>query len=47
VQGGGSGGGGDITIRLVNVIDGKVLSDSVAKHIPRNANLSEAIRRAN
>lgn len=50
LSGGGAvygGGGGDITIRLVNVIDGKVLSDSVAKQIPRNPNLSDAIRRVN
>lgn len=41
------GGGGDITIRSVVMLDGKVIGESVAKQIPRNANLAEAIRRVN
>jgi hypothetical protein len=28
-------------------LDGKVVADVVAKHVPRNANLSDAIRRVN
>lgn len=42
-----SGGGGDITVRVPVYLDGKVVADVVAKHIPRSANLTEAIRRVN
>jgi hypothetical protein len=41
------GGGGDITVRVPVYLDGKVVADVVAKHVPRNANLSDAIRRVN
>jgi len=50
LRGGGvvqSGGGGDITVRVPVYLDGKVLTEVVAKHVPRNANMTEAIRRVN
>jgi len=49
MRGGGvsQGSGGDITVRVPVYLDGKVVADVVAKHIPRSANLSEAIRRVN
>jgi hypothetical protein len=49
LRGGGmsQGSGGDITVRVPVYLDGKVVADVVAKHVPRNANLSDAIRRVN
>lgn len=43
------GGGGDITIRVPVYLDGKVVAESVAKHVKRNGPLAEAMtgRRVN
>jgi hypothetical protein len=38
------GSSGEMTFHLVTVLDGKVVAESVAKHIPRSAELSEAIK---
>jgi len=48
LHGGGvsQGGGGDITVRVPVYLDGKVVADVVAKHVQRNANLADAIKRA-
>jgi hypothetical protein len=40
-------GGGELTVRVPVYLDGKIVADVVAKHIPRNANLSDAIKRLN
>jgi hypothetical protein len=42
---GSSGESGEVTIHSHIYLDGKEVAESVAKHIPRNAALSESIRR--
>jgi hypothetical protein len=40
----GPAGGGEFTIHTHVILDGKEVASSVAKHIPRSAELSEAIK---
>jgi hypothetical protein len=43
-MGGSAQGGGDVTVRVPVYLDGKVIADVVAKHVPRNDNLNRAIQ---
>ena len=42
---GGGGSGGDITVRVPVYIDGRQITEVVAKHIPNNQNITDAIKR--